>query len=42
MGLATRLVQAGELLSVALLDFLIVTDPIDGQRYFSFNEAGLM
>ena len=38
--LAKRLRQAGELLGVELLDFVIVTDPIEGPGYHSFREAG--
>ncbi len=38
-ALADRLRQAGELLGVQLLDFLIVTDT---DRYFSFKESGLL
>ena len=38
-ALADRLRQAGELLGVQLLDFLIVTDT---ERYFSFKEAGAL
>ena len=40
--LADRLQQAGELLGVQLLDFLIVTDPAEGQRYHSFKETGAL
>ena len=35
-GLCDRLRQAGELLGVGLLDFVIVTDPAEGFRYHSF------
>ena len=38
--LAGQLHQASELLGVDLLDFLIVTDPIDATDHFSFREAG--
>ncbi len=38
-ALAERLRQAGELLGVQLLDFLIVTDT---ERYFSFKAAGVL
>ena len=41
-ALGARLRQAGELLGVQLLDFLIVTDPADGPRYHSFMEAGML
>ena len=41
-ALSDRLRQAGELLGVDLLDFVIVTDPIDGFRYYSFKESGLL
>ncbi len=41
-GLCDRLRQAGELLGVDLLDFVIVTDPIDGFRYHSFKESGVL
>lgn len=41
-ALVARLRAAGELLGVELLDALIVTDPVDGLRYFSFREAGLL
>ncbi len=41
-ALVTRLRAAGELLGVELLDALIVTDPVEGARYFSFREAGLL
>ena len=40
--LSDRLRQAGELLGVELLDFLIVTDPAEGLRYLSFTESGLL
>jgi len=33
---------AGELMGVALLDFVIVTDPVDGLGYHSFKEAGAL
>ena len=41
-ALSDRLRQAGELLGVDLLDFVIVTDPAEGLRYFSFKEAGVL
>ena len=41
-ALSDRLRQAGEVLGVALLDFVIVTDPIDGLRYHSFRESGVL
>ena len=41
-ALVARLRQAGDLLGVELLDALIVTDPVDGLRYFSFREAGML
>ena len=41
-ALVARLRAAGELLGVELMDALIVTDPVDGLRYFSFREAGLL
>lgn len=41
-ALGERLRQAGELLGVALVDFLIVTDPTDGPRYHSCIEAGVL
>jgi len=41
-ALVARLRAAGDLLGVELLDALIVTDRIDGLRYFSFREAGLL
>ena len=41
-SLSARLAEAGELLGVTLLDFLIVTDPAEGQRYHSFKEAGAL
>ena len=40
--MSKRLRQAGELLGVELLDFLIVTDPAEGLRYLSFTESGLL
>ena len=39
-ALCDRLRQAGELLGVDLLDFVIVTDPAEGVRYYSFKESG--
>ena len=41
-ALVARLRAAGDLLGVELLDALIVTDRIDGLRYFSFREAGML
>lgn len=41
-ALVARLRAAGELLGVELVDALIVTDPVDGLRYFSFLESGLL
>jgi len=41
-ALADRLRQAGELLGVTLLDFVIVTDPAEGVRYHSFRESGVL
>ena len=41
-ALSDRLRQPGELLGVDLLDFVIVTDPIDGFRYYSFKESGVL
>lgn len=38
-ALADRLRQAGELLGVQLLDFLIVTDT---ERYYSFKQSGML
>lgn len=40
--LVKRLRQAGEILGVSLIDALIVTDPADGLRYFSFQEQGVL
>ena len=40
--LSDRLRQAGELLGVTLLDFVIVSDPADGFRYHSFRESGVL
>ena len=37
--LVSRLVKAGELLGVELLDALIVTDPAEGSVYYSFKES---
>ncbi len=34
--------EAGELLGVDLLDFVIVTDPAEGFRYYSFQESGVL
>ena len=41
-ALSDRLRQAGELLGVTLLDFVIVTDPAEGVRYHSFRETGVL
>ena len=41
-ALVARLRAAGDLLGVELMDALIVADPVDGLRYFSFREAGLL
>ena len=41
-ALSDRLRQAGELLGVSLIDFVIVTDPADGFRYHSFRESGVL
>ncbi len=41
-ALSDRLRQAGELLGVTLIDFVIVTDPIGGFRYHSFKESGVL
>ncbi len=41
-ALSDRLRQAGELLGVELLDFVIVTDPAEGFRYYSFQESGVL
>ena len=41
-ALSDRLRQAGELIGVDLLDFVIVTDPLDGHRYYSFRESGVL
>ena len=41
-ALSERLRQAGELLGVTLLDFVIVTDPAEGVRYHSFRESGVL
>ena len=40
--LCARLLQAGELLGVELLDALIVTDPSEGGAYYWFREAGAL
>ena len=40
--LSDRLRQAGELLGVSLIDFIIVTDPAEGFRYHSFRESGVL
>jgi DNA repair protein RadC len=41
-ALVARLRAAGEVLGVELVDALIVTDPSEGLRYFSFREAGVL
>ena len=41
-ALVSRLLQAGELLGVELLDALIVVDPSEGGSYYSFKEAGAL
>jgi len=41
-ALSDRLRQAGELLGVDLLDFVIVTDPAEGFKYYSFQESGVL
>ena len=41
-ALSDRLRQAGELLGITLLDFVIVTDPAEGFRYHSFKESGVL
>ncbi len=41
-ALVTRLRLAGDVLGIELLDALIVTDPVNGLRYFSFREAGML
>jgi DNA repair protein RadC len=41
-ALVSRLLQAGELLGVELLDALIVVDPSEGGAYYSFKEAGAL
>ena len=41
-ALSDRLRQAGELQGVDLLDFVIVTDPAEGFRYYSFQESGVL
>ena len=41
-ALSERLRQAGKLLGVDLLDFVIVTDPAEGFRYHSFKETGVL
>ena len=40
-ALSDRLRQAGELLGVTLLDFVIVTDPAAGVRYYSLQHLGI-
>ena len=40
--LCERLRQAGELLGVPLLDFVIISDPAEGVCYHSFKEAGVL
>jgi DNA repair protein RadC len=41
-AVVSRLLQAGELLGVELLDAVIVTDPSEGGAYYSFKEAGAL
>ena len=41
-ALVSRLLHAGELLGVELLDALIVTDPSEDGGYYSFREAGAL
>jgi DNA repair protein RadC len=41
-ALVSRLLQAGELLGVELLDALNVVDPSEGGAYYSFKEAGAL
>ena len=41
-ALSARLRQAGQLLGVDLLDFVIVTDPAEGEGYHSFKESGVL
>ena len=38
----SRLLQAGELLGVELLDAVIVIDPSEGGAYYSFKEMGTL
>ncbi len=40
--LVSRLRQAGDLLGVELLDAVIVVDPTEGAKYYSFQEAGAL
>ena len=40
--LVSRLRQAGDLLGVELLDAVIVVDPAEGGKYYSFQEAGAL
>jgi DNA repair protein RadC len=39
-AIVARLRDVGVLLGIELLDAVIVTDPVDGLRYYSFREAG--
>ena len=41
-AIVARLRNVGVLLGIDLLDALIVTDPVDGLRYYSFREAGVL
>lgn len=41
-ALVSRLLQAGVLLGVELHDAVIVTDPADGGRYYSFREERVL
>lgn len=41
-AMVARLRDVGVLLGIELLDALIVTDPVDGLRYYSFREAGVL
>ena len=41
-ALVSRLVEAGKLLGVELLDAVIVTDPVDGKAYYSFKQSGAL
>ena len=41
-AIVARLRDVGVLLGIDLLDALIVTDPVDGIRSYSFREAGVL